>query len=406
MKILIVTQYFWPENFRINDLALGLKQRGHEITVLTGIPNYPEGKFFRGYGFLGPRRENYNGINIIRVPILPRGKSKGYNLALNYFSYAFFASLLGYIQCRGDFDLIFVAQYSPFTVGIPAVFLKWLKKVPIMFWIQDLWPESLSATNAIRSRILLRCVEKLVRLIYRHCDRILVQSKRFIQSIGNMGVNEDRIYYLPNWAGESQERAEREVTKQALPQGFRLIFAGNIGAAQDFETIIAAMEKIKEYPDIHLVVLGEGRLFARVKEEIKSKSLENNVHLLGRRPLSEMPDYFAQADAMLVTLKAEPIFTLTVPTKVQSYLASGKPIVAALEGEGANIIREAGAGLTCACSNAEALSEIILEMYNKPKNERQLMGQKGYQYYKNNFEYNMLMDRVNNWVEDFRRKDR
>ncbi len=156
MKILIVTQYFWPETFRINDLAQGLIERGHQVTVLTGLPNYPGGKFFEGYGYRGPYRQDYGGVDVIRVPLIPRGNGGGFQLALNYFAFAVSGAVLAPLRCRGSFDAILVFEPSPITVGVPAIVLRALKRVPLLFWVQDLWPESLSATGAVKSRWVMR----------------------------------------------------------------------------------------------------------------------------------------------------------------------------------------------------------------------------------------------------------
>ena len=407
MKILIVSQYFWPEVFRINELAAGLQARGHEVTVLTGLPNYPEGRFFKGYNFFTPRKETYQGIKIVRVPLLPRGSNRKFGLIMNYLSYVFFGCLLGSFYCRGHYDLIFVAQYSPFTVGIPAVLLKWLKKVPLMFWVQDLWPESLIATHSVHSGLVLKAVTRMVRFIYRQCDRILVQSKGFIPNVASLGAEPEKILYFPNWAGEARldKFAGPSQPIAGLPEGFRLVFAGNIGVAQDFETILAAMEQLDQYPDIHLVVVGEGRQGNWVKKQLPLQGLTNKVHLIGQRPITEMPAYFAAADALLVTLKAEPIFALTIPTKVQSYLACGKPIIAALNGEGAKVIVEAGAGLTCPSSDAIALAGIIKNVYKMSAQERENMGAKGKKYYQNNFDYSRLIIKLEEYINELCRKE-
>lgn len=400
MNILIVTQYFWPEDFRINDLALGLKDKGHQITVLTGQPNYPGGSFFSGYGFFRKWREHYEGIEVVRVPLIPRGKGGGLRLALNYLSFVFFASLLSPFRCRGKYDVIFVYEPSPVTVGLPALLLKKLKRAPVAFWVQDLWPESLSATGAVKSAWILKLVERLVKFIYRGCDLILVQSKAFYDPIQKLGVEMARIEYFPN----SAEALYKPVTltndapeRAAMPDGFRVMFAGNIGVAQDFETILAAAEKLKAYPDIHWVVLGDGRMAPWVKEQITQRGLSDTVHLLGRHPVEAMPRYFALADAMLVTLKREPIFALTIPAKVQSYLACGKPIVAALDGEGASVVTEARAGLTAPAESPDALAAAILEMYRMSESDRQAMGERGLQYFETHFERNMLLARLDDW---------
>jgi colanic acid biosynthesis glycosyl transferase WcaI len=402
MNILIVTQYFWPENFRINDLSLGLKERGHKVEVLTGIPNYPGGTLFHGYGFLNRMRDNFNGINIDRAPLIPRGIGTRSRLALNFISFAVSASILGPILCKGPFDIIIVYEPSPITVVLPALVLKLFKSLPLMFWMQDLWPESLTATGAVRSEKILKLVELMVRVIYKGCDRILIQSQAFLNPIKRLGGDPRRVLYFPNSAEKLYKplTVKEDASEKALiPDGFCVTFAGNIGAAQDFKTILAAAEYFKNYKDIKLVVLGDGRMFQWVKGQVRTRKLENIVHLLGRHPVEAMPRFFELSDALLVTLRKDPIFALTIPAKVQSYLACGKPIIAGLDGEGARIIEESGAGITCSAENPKALSDAILNMYNMPKKDREAMGQKGRSYFEINFEREMLLDRLDGWMK-------
>lgn len=403
MRILIVTQYFWPESFRINDLALGLKERGHSVTVLTGQPNYPGGDFFPGYGGFQRSREDFHGVDVIRVPLVRRGRGRGVRLALNYLSFAVSASALGLLRCKGAFDLIFVYEPSPVTVGIPALALKKAKGAPLFFWVQDLWPESLTATGAVRSALILGLVEKLVRFIYAGCDKILVQSKAFFDPITKLGVPEGRIAYFPNSAEflyqpVSVEDDAPELSR--LPQGFRVMFAGNIGAAQDFETILGAAERLATHTDIHWVILGDGRLAPWVAEQVKHRGLSGNVHLLGQHPVDAMPRYFALADTMLVTLKRDPIFSVTIPAKVQSYLACAKPIVAGLDGEGARVIAESGAGFAAPAEDPAALAEAVLRAYRLSREERAEMGRRGRAYFAHHFEREMLLDRLEAWMND------
>jgi len=408
MKVLLITQYFWPESFRINDLAVGLKEKGHQVTVLTGVPNYPDGRFFDGYGLFKKRVEDYHGVKVLRVPLLPRGKSKGWQLALNYFSFAFLASLLAPLYCRRKLDVIFVFEVSPITVGIPAIVMKKLKGIPILFWVLDLWPESLSSAGTVKSVRILRWVGKLVRFIYRPCDRILVSSQGFIPSIVAMGGEPGQIGYFPNWAEalykpvQLNSKVDRH---NGLPKGFRVMFAGNIGAAQDFGTILAAAENLKAYPDIHWIIVGDGRMFDWVKEQVGIRGLTANVHLLGRYPQETMPRFFALADVMLVSLKSDPIFALTVPGKIQSYLACGKPIIAALNGEGARLVEESDSGLSCPAEDADALAKAVLTMYHMPEAEREEMGKRGREYCESNFERNMLIARLEGWMQELSKKE-
>ena len=405
MRILVVTQYFWPENFRINDLTVGLVEKGHEVTVLTGIPNYPEGKFFSGYGFFKNTRQNYHGAKIIRVPLVARGNSGKVRLLLNYFSFAFFASLLAPFMCQEKYDLIFVYQLSPVTVGLPAIVLKKVKNVPILFWVQDLWPESLSATNAVKTPWILNWVRKMVNFIYHRCDCILVQSQAFTPAICSYGVDQNKVFYFPNNTEEfyqplslGPDAPERKV----VPQGFVVMFAGNIGAAQDFATIVAAAQTLKSHQDIYWVILGDGRMRQWAQAQAVASGLGDNFLFLGRYPAETMPRYFALADILLVTLKNEEIFKLTIPSKIQSYLACAKPIIASLAGEGARIIEESGAGLTCLPEDPAALAEKVLEVYHMEESKRRAMGMRGWAYFERNFSRERLLRRFDEIVHNLK----
>lgn len=395
---MIVSQYFHPENFRVNDLAAWFVERGHHVSVLTGIPNYPAGRFFDGYGLLRRRRETWKGVEVVRVPLMPRGRGGGLRLALNYVSFALTASILGPLRLGRKFDAIFVHEPSPITVGIPAIVMRKRTGAPIFFWVLDLWPESVAAAGGVRAPWLLNALARLTRWIYHHCEKVLVQSRAFIPRIEAMDVPARRIEYLPNWAEEWYRPSVAPRPPVAMPSGFRLMFAGNIGAAQDFSTILAAAEALKGEAGIHWLIVGDGREAPWVKEEVVRRGLEGSVHLLGSYPSERMPDFFAHADAMLVSLKANPVFMLTVPAKVQAYMACGKPIVAMLDGEGARIVDEAGAGLACAAGDAGGLAAAVLRMARMDRAGREAMGQRGLDYYRLHFERERLFTRLETWM--------
>jgi len=397
MKLLILSQYFWPENFRINDVVEGLTERGHAVTVYTGIPNYPTGRYFDGYGFLGPLRERYKAAEVRRAPLIARGDGSGVRLALNFLSYALFATMFAPWLARGRFDAILVYEPSPMTIGIPARALRALKRAPLLFWVQDLWPESLSATGAIKSRALLGLVDRLIKWIYRGCDRVLVQSEAFIPSVEAHGVPRSRIRYLPNSAENFYRRVEprpEDAEARELPQGFRVMYAGNIGAAQDFPTILAAAELLKGEASIQWIVLGEGRMRVWVEDEVRRRGLQASVHLLGQRPPERMPRYFAHADVLLATLRREPIFAYTIPSKIQAYIACGKPVIAALEGEGGRNIREAGAGWVVPPEDPRALADAVLAASRLAKSELSSMGQRAEAWFREHFERDKLLARL------------
>jgi len=407
MNLLIITNHFFPENFRINDLALGLTERGHRVTVLSGVPDYPGGKFFPGYGILKRRQEDFQGIKIRRVPLVPRGQGGKLRLTLNFLSFALCGCLLAPIDCPESFDLILVFETSPVTVGLPALVLKRLKNIPIMFWVQDLWPESLSATGAVSCSLLLRLVGLLVQLIYRGSDLILAQSRAFFPSIGKYGGSSEKIVYFPNSAEDFYRPVKVEdkgPERTLIPRGFILMFAGNIGAAQDFETILTAAELLKDRRDLHWVIFGDGRRRAWVEEQMRARGLGGTVHLLGRYPPEAMPRFFALADALLVTLKKEPIFALTIPSKVQSYLACGKPVIASLDGEGARVVRESGAGLTGPAGDPAALADNVVAMYHLSESQRQAMGLRGRVYFEQHFEREILLDRLEGLMQQVKKR--
>ena len=406
MRVLVISQYFWPENFRINDLVEGLLERSHEVTVLTGLPNYPSGKLSPGFGFGGPYTNQFGGATVIRVPLVPRGNGRAIRLVLNYFSFAFTASLLGSWRCKGRYDAILVFEPSPITVGIPARVISWLKDVPILFWVQDLWPESLSATGAVKSPRVLEAVAGLVRWIYRGCAKVLVQSEAFVQPLLDLGVSADKIHYFPNSAEAIYQAppAKEAWTAPALPAGFRVMFAGNIGAAQSIETLLAAAETLRDHEDIHWIVVGDGRLAPWLREEVARRGLGAQVHLVGQFPLAAMPGWFAQADLMFASLRRDPVFALTIPSKIQSYLACAKPIVAALDGEGARVVKVSGAGVPVPAEEAQGLAEAVLKIYKMDASGRKVLGDNGRKYYEKHFDREKLLDKLDEWLSEVKKK--
>ena len=397
MKILLLTQYFWPESFRINDVALGLRERGHEVCVATGMPNYPGGRLFKGYSFFGPFRDRFESVDVRRAPLLVRGDGGPIRLALNYISLAASLALLAPWMARGRFDAILVYQPSPITIGIPARVIKLLKRLPIVFWVQDLWPQTLSATGAVNSPMLIAAVDRLVRWIYRGCDRVLVQSRAFVDPIAAQGVPRERIVYVPNSAEDFYRRvapASADPAAREFRAGFRVLFAGNIGAAQDFPTIIAAANMLREHREIQWIVIGEGRMHGWVDAEIRKLGLASTFQLLGPRPAEQMPAYFAHADVLLATLRRDPIFAYTIPSKIQSYMACGKAVIVALEGEGAKVVSEAGAGWVVPPENPAALAESVLAASRADKTQLKIMGNQGEKYFREQFERSMLLTRL------------
>jgi glycosyltransferase involved in cell wall biosynthesis len=402
MRILIVSQYFWPENFKINSLSLELKNKGHDVFVLTGLPNYPSGKFFSGYSFWKNNNEIWNGIKIFRSKSIPRFSGRGFHLFLNYISFAISSSIKILIYTNIKPDIIFVYEPSPITVGIPAIVAqKKYKGVPIYFWVQDLWPDSLKDTGALNNKFILNVVDKLTRYIYKKSNIILVQSEAFTDYITKQGVSSNKIKYFPNPTERFYNVSKvHEQYKKLFPIGFNLIFAGNIGEAQSFETLILAAHKLKEldYP-IYWTIIGDGRARDYFHKKVLDLNLEENFIFKGSSKAEDMPLYFACADALIVSLKKSKIFSLTIPAKVQSYLACGKPIIGSIDGEGAKIINKANAGYVSASEDTDSLVYNIIKLYNLTEEERITLGLNGRVYFEKEFSMDILIDKLENIFE-------
>jgi glycosyltransferase involved in cell wall biosynthesis len=390
MRVLVLSQYYWPESFRITEVVQALRDEGCEVLVLTGQPNYPEGVTFSGYSWWTMGMERHEGVTILRVPLVPRGQGSALRLVLNYFSFVFAATVLGPWLLRGrSLDAIFVFGLSPILQVIPAIWLARLKNASLVTWVQDLWPESLSATGFVRNPKLLGAVSSMVRWIYRKNDLLLVQSQAFIQPVEKM-AGETPVRYHPN-PGDFAFSNTGAAQDSPIPfdPGFNVVFAGNLGTVQALETILAAAEILRDEKDIALILVGSGSRGEWLKAEIARRNLVN-VQLPGRFPLSSMPSIMSRASALLVSLVKSPIMSQTVPSKVQAYLAAGRPVIASLDGEGARVILEAGAGVAAPAEDALGLADAIRFLKSTPKLELERMGQNARVYYEQNFEPRLL----------------
>lgn len=393
MRLLVVTQYFWPEDFRINELVAELVARGHAITVLTGVPNYPSGQVFPAYRSNPDAFSLYRDARVIRVPMATRGQGRA-RLLLNYVSFAASATIAGMLRLRDErFDAIFVFEPSPVTVGLPAITFRTFRKWPVAFWVLDQWPETLSAVGVLRSKLLIRLIGRLVSFIYDRCDLVLGQSKALTELIAQYCHDPARIRYFPNWVEGGYGPAAMDPADEIprLSGVFNVMFAGNIGESQDFPAILDAAERLKSRGDIRWLIVGDGRMAAWLKDEVKRRGLNEHFCLLGRYPIERMPSFFAHAHALLVSLKRDPVFSLTIPGKLQSYLASGIPVLGMLDGEGARTIVEARAGLAAPAGDGSRLAENVSRMMMMTPGERRTMGENGRAYAKREFDRETLI---------------
>jgi glycosyltransferase involved in cell wall biosynthesis len=400
MRILIISQYFWPESFIINQISKTLVLQGHQVVVLTGKPNYPDGIIYSEYQQKGVQHQRIDGVEVIRVPMRPRKSGSGKDLILNYLSFIMSGLLRFPSLVKGrHFDVIFVFAPSPITSVLPAIFLKYIKRTHLAVWVQDLWPESLAATGFIKNKAALKIVSYLVQGIYACSDTLLVQSHAFMKPLSLLS-KQDKIQYFPNSIDDMQQQMINgdnngipKSLQTLLDTNFCLVFAGNIGKAQSIETIISAAVKLKSRFDIKIVFVGKGSMLEWAQQEVSRLHLENVV-FAGAFPMDVMPVIFSKAEVLLVSLKSDEIFSYTIPSKIQAYMSAGRPIIASINGEAARIINEAGAGLTCSAEDVDGLVVCVQQIITRSENERARFGLAGRDYFLKNFEMKSQCNRL------------
>ena len=404
MRLLVWSQYFWPEYFLINKLTTTLSARDVEVTVITGKPNYPDGKLFLGYRVWGIQREDFSGVEIIRLPMLPRGNSSPKALLMNYLSFIVSGYLLAPVILRGKkYDAIFVYAPSPLLKTLPAILVSRLKNIPLILWVQDTWPEALKATGFIKNEWLLRPVEAAVRYIYRSSDCILIQSEAFRPSVQRHGGHSESIHYFPNFAEDIVELASvgdyESAVAEDLRKQFSVVFTGNIGSAQSCETIVSAAELLREHNEIRFYLIGTGSSAQAIGLDIKKRSL-NNIVMTGKLPAEEMPSIFSAASVLLVSLRDQRSLAATIPSKLQNYMSAGKPIVASLNGEAARIVEDSNSGISCPAEDAKALANSVLQLYGMSPVARSQLGANARRYFEDHFK---VEDRVKELIGHLQR---
>ena len=390
-KILVICQYYYPEPFRITDICEELVNRGYEVQVVTGYPNYPEGELYKGYGRGKKTDEIINGVKVHRCFTIPRRTGAIYRI-LNYYSYAF--SSKRYVlssKCVASdgtpFDFVFCNQLSPVMMANAAIAYKNKNKVPAIMYCLDLWPESLIAGGIKRKSIIFQYFHRVSRKMYCNMDKIFVTSSSFSEYLRKeFGIHNTVVEYLPQYAVDIFEISSYKESRDTVD----FMFAGNIGVLQSLDTIIEAAEILK-MENIKFHIVGGGIELEHIKNLVNEKKLKN-VIFYGRRPLEEMPNLYKMADAMLITLKADPVLSLTLPGKVQSYMAAGKPIIGAVNGETSKIIAEAKCGY---CGPAESVAQLVTNINNFIQNtDRYALGENARRYYENNFKRDIFMERL------------
>ena len=398
-RLLFICQYFYPETFRGNDIAFDMAGKGVDVTVICGTPNYPKGKFFEGYGWFKRRVETVNGVKVIRLPVIPRGNGSKLRLLANYFSYFTIASLYlpFHILLNRKYDACFVQQLSPVMMSVPGVLFKKLTGRKLYTWVLDLWPESLKAAGGINNRRILGFFNWFAKLQYKHSYKILVSSKGFESNINSKGDFATKMLYMPNWAEEELQNST-DLPIPEFPEGFNVVFAGNIGEAQDFESIVEAAKMLDMSDGINFIILGDGRKKEWVDEQVKQYHLENRFKMMGRFDIKYMSSFFKKSDCLFLSLKDDEILNLTVPAKLQAYMSNGKPIIAMINGDANQLIKQVECGYSVPASSPEDLVKALKLMKSQTTATRVRMGQRAKKYCDENFDKTKILDNLYNLI--------
>ncbi len=392
MKILIVTQYFWPEEFRVNDIAKYFSEKGHKVDVLTGVPNYPSVKIFEDYKKNIEKYNKYFGVNIIRLPIILRGDASPLRLFLNYLSFVLSGIIIGTYKIRKKkYDIVFTFATSPITVALPAIFYSFIKNCKHILWVLDIWPDILAELKIIKKKFIITILRKIVSYIYKKADIILVQSKGFKELIHNQLNDNRKIHYYPAWSEDLDAQAKTLNESNEYKTKFNIVFTGNIGEAQNFENIIAAAEIIKDEKNIQWLIVGTGRKVNQYLDLIKKKGIKNFV-FLGNKLISEIKSFHNLANILFVSLASGKFLSTTIPGKFQTYLRSNKFILGFIDGETARLIKESKTGVVVNPSNSKELANTIIYLKNNPQKVKEVtLKNYGIEYLNNNFNKELLL---------------
>lgn len=400
--ILLISQYFYPEPFRVNDMAAEWVKRGYKVTVLTGIPNYPMGKFYDGYDYRHKRRECWNGVDIIRIPLIPRGNSRNKllnaaGMAANYLS--FIVSGRGWVKKNNvKADLVFTVEVSPMTQALIGTWYKKRYHVPAYLYVQDLWPENVVTVTGIQSKAVIGPINRMVDKIYRETDEIFTTSPSFVKAIVNRKTKVDRkkVHYWPQYAEEFYRPMPRQNIDGIPDDGsFKIAFTGNIGTAQGLG-ILPETARLLKTENVKFIIVGDGRFLPELERQIEKRRVREKFILLPRVPASRIPEILSACNAGFISFAQTPLWEMTIPAKLQSYMACGKAIIASASGETKRIIQEAECGVCCEIGNAQALADGIRELIRA---DCQDMGRKARKYFRENFDKKKLMDQMDRFIK-------
>lgn len=398
-KILVVSQYFFPEQFRINDICSQWVKRGYDVTVLTGIPNYPQGDYYEGYSLLKKRKETYNGMNIVRLPLIPR-KKNSVMLGMNYLSFVVSGEMWKIFH-REKFDAVFIYEVSPMTQALPAV--RYAKKmgIPCYIYVMDLWPENFQIITGITNKFIINHINKMTDYIYRHCNKIFTASKSFRNNIINRGVNESKVIFWPQYAENFYKPVQETLNLIPDDDRLKITFAGNVGIAQGLEILPDVALKLKKMNlKVLFVLVGDGRFKPELKVKVEEKEVENYFLFLDPIPATDIPKLMNSSDFSLVSLKKDDIFQMTIPAKLQSSMACGAPILLWADGEAQQVVIEAQSGLVSPAGDVEKAFDSVNAALRLDKGQLKHMGENSRRYYETKYERKYLLDMMDKYFNE------
>ena len=400
MQILLLTQFYSPEvrtaPTNLASLAEDLQAKGHDVTVITGFPNHPFGRIYDGYRLKLWQWDEIRGVRILRLPLFPdHGQSK-WRRMLNYGSFALSAMTLGAFFARNiKADVLFV-YFAPLTIGWVSALFKRLYRMPVVYWVTDLWPENLQATGVQLGTRAGAAIRRFEKWGYRQAETICVNSPGFVSNLVEKGVSTTKVEVVEEWADESlffPSEPDEELREQFGFAGkFNIVYGGNLGTVQYLSTVVEAAQLVQDLEDVQFVFIGDGNDKENLKGQVESLGL-CNVSFIPYQPIEQIHRFFALSDALLVHLKREPIFTLQVPSKVIAYLACGRPVICGMAGTAETIVTEAQAGLCCPPEDPQSMAEQVRALYAMSQSEREAMGARGRQAYLTRYTRHIQLDR-------------
>ena len=399
-RILVVTQNFYPESFGINDIVANLVKEGFEVDVLTGLPNYPQGKFYKGYGIFQKGPKFYKGARVYRCVVFPRLINSKLGICLNYITYPLFATIKSIRLIFKKYDKIFAYVPSPIFTSIPAQIISTFRKCEKIIYVLDIWPESVYSVIDIKNKFIRKILKSYSGYTYRSFDRLLVCSKGFIPQLEEYGIDSKRITYLPQWFPKIEAEKKSKSIKNKFRNNFNLVFTGNIGIPQNLSLLIEGAELLKKFEEIKFIIVGDGDYLPTFKEEVKKRGLSQKFVFTGRKPFYEMPLYYEIADGLIATLKDIELFSKIVPAKIPAYMNAGKPILCAINGEAAELIAKAKCGFSSNANDYKEFARNVIKLYKMPKEERKQFGSNGQRYSREHFNREKLLLQLKNILEN------